>query len=141
MIESVLSYMKARGGGIIHNISSGIGLTGFPGLYGYASTKGAIEALSRTLAMELEAYGIRVSLVHPPLTRTESAMPLGVPGEMMKDPSEVRRKLAEKIETRRAVITPDVPTATGLGFQRHFPGIMGRFLGEMTARARDNKEE
>jgi NADP-dependent 3-hydroxy acid dehydrogenase YdfG len=39
-IEAVLPQMKAQGRGIIHNVSSGVGVTGFPGIYGYASTKG-----------------------------------------------------------------------------------------------------
>jgi len=136
MIRSVLPYMKAQGDGIIHNVCSGVGLTGFPGLHGYASTKGAIEALTRTLAMELKVYGIHVSIVHPPLTATRSAAPLGVPEEMMHDPSEVGRQLAARVESRRAVITPGFQTAAGLGLQRHFPGLMGRLLGKMTERAR-----
>jgi len=136
MIESVLPHMKAQRDGIIHNVSSGVGLTGFPGLHGYASTKGAIEALTRTLAMELKAYGIHVSIVHPPLTATRSAAPLGVPEEMMHDPSEVGRRLAAKLESRRDVITPGLQTAAGFGLQRHFPGLMGRLLGKMTQQAR-----
>lgn len=140
MIESVLPHMKAQGGGTIYNVSSGVGLTGFPGLSGYASTKGAIEALSRTLAMELAAYGIHVGIVHPPLTNTRSAKPLGVPKEIMSDPLEVGHRLAEKIERRRSVITPDVQTAVGIGLQRHFPGQMGRLLAKMTQRAREGSE-
>ncbi len=77
MIRSVLPYMKAAGQGVIHNISSGVGISGFPGIYGYASTKGAIESLSRTLAIELSPCGITVNLIHPPLTRTRSSSPLG----------------------------------------------------------------
>jgi NAD(P)-dependent dehydrogenase (short-subunit alcohol dehydrogenase family) len=33
--------------GIIHNVGSGVALTGHPGLSGDASTKGAIAALTR----------------------------------------------------------------------------------------------
>jgi len=36
--------------GVIHNVSSAVGFSGFAGIYGYASAKGAIEALTRTLA-------------------------------------------------------------------------------------------
>jgi len=140
MIKSVLPHMKAQGGGTIYNVSSGVGLTGFPNLYGYASTKGAIEAMSRALAMELEVYSIYVGIIHPPVTNTRSAKPLGVPKEIMSDPAEVGRRLTEKIERRRAVITPDVHTAVGLGLQRHFPGLMGRLLAKMTQRARKDSE-
>ena len=58
---------------------------------------GAIEALTRTLALELAPCGIGVNLVHPPLTNTKSAAPLGIPPQAMADPAEVRRKLAKKI--------------------------------------------
>lgn len=76
MIKAVLPTMKPQGGGIIHNVSSTVGISGFAGIYGYASTKGAVDALTRTLALELEPYGIVVNLVYPPLTRTRSSSPL-----------------------------------------------------------------
>lgn len=79
LIATVVPHMKRQGGGVIHNVGSTVGSTGFAGLSGYASTKGAIEALTRTLAIELAPHGIAVNLVHPPLTRTPSAVPLGVP--------------------------------------------------------------
>src|SRR6056297_850315 len=88
MIAAILPHMKAQGKGIIHNVRSGVGITGFPGLYGYASTKGAIEALSRTLSLEFSRFGIRVNTMHPPLTQTKSASPLGISKEAMADPSE-----------------------------------------------------
>jgi len=56
---------------------STVGMSGFPGIYGYASTKGAIEALTPTLAIELAPCGITVNLVHPPLTRTPSSATMG----------------------------------------------------------------
>jgi NAD(P)-dependent dehydrogenase (short-subunit alcohol dehydrogenase family) len=135
MIQAVLPIMKAQGYGVIHNVSSGVGITGFPGIYGYASTKGAIEALTRTLAIELSPYGITVNMIHPPLTRTKSAAPLGIPEQMMADPQIVGKKLASKIGSRKPLITPDFATTLGLFANRHFPDFMGRFLAKMTERA------
>lgn len=94
MIHAVLPVMKSQRNCVIHNFSSGVGLTGFPGIYDYASTKGAIEALTRTLAIEFKPYGITVNLIHPPLTKTKSAAPLGVPQQMMVDPTIVGEQLA-----------------------------------------------
>jgi NAD(P)-dependent dehydrogenase (short-subunit alcohol dehydrogenase family) len=91
MIHAVLPHMKAWGCGIIHNVSSGVGISGFPGISGYVSTKGAIESLTRTLALEFAFFGICVNLMHPPLTNTKSASPLGIPVEMMADPEKVGR--------------------------------------------------
>jgi len=135
MIAAVLPYMKVQGRGIIHNVSSAVGLTGFPGVCGYAATKGAIEALTRTLALELVGYGICVNLIHPPLMHTKSAAPLGVPPEAMEDPARVAKKLAAKIFSRRPVITPDLRTALYVRFARRYPDAVGRLLGRMSRRA------
>lgn len=131
MIAAVLPHMKAREKGIIHNVSSGVGITGFPGLYGYASTKGAIEALSRTLSLEFSHFGISVSTMHPPLTKTKSASPLGVPTEAMAKPSEVGRKLAKKILSTKAAITPDLQTYLFLFIARRYPNAIGKLFSKM----------
>lgn len=141
MIRAALPAMKAQGGGVIHNVSSGVGITGFPGIAGYASTKGALEALTRTLALELAPYKIAVNLIHPPLTNTPSAAPLGMPVEFMADPAEVGRKLAVKIGSRRDLITPDLSTRLGLLANRLFPAGMGRLLARMTNQAREENQK
>ncbi len=137
LIRSALPHLKERGAGLIHNVGSGVGLTGFPGLSGYASTTGAIEALTRTLDIELRSHGIVVNVIHPPLTRTESSRPLGLPPEAMADPAEVGRRLAARILSKRAFVTPDWKTWLGLLASRHWPVSMGRLLARM-ARARPN---
>jgi NAD(P)-dependent dehydrogenase (short-subunit alcohol dehydrogenase family) len=140
-IDAVLPTMQAQGHGVIHNVSSGVGITGFPGISGYASTKGAIEALTRTLALELEPLGITVNAIHPPLTRTKSSAPLGVPPQMMADPADVGRKLAAKVGQIKPVLAPDLSTALGIAANRHFPVQMGRFLARMTRRAEEKRQE
>ena len=141
LIAAVLPQMKAQGGGIIHNVSSGVGLTGFPGLCGYASTKGAIEALTRTLALELAPCGICVNLMHPPLTNTKSAATLGIPPQAMADPAEVGRRLARKILSTKPVITPDFRTAAYLFFARRFPEVPGRLFNKLAGNGNRPAEE
>ncbi|MGE5673959.1 MAG: SDR family NAD(P)-dependent oxidoreductase [Mycobacterium leprae] len=136
LIRAVLPVMRQQGGGVIHNVSSGVGLTGFPGLVGYTSTKGAIEALTRTLALELAADGITVNLFHPPLTKTKSAAPLGIPDEAMADPVKVGHGFAERIESHKPVVTPDFSTAVAVYLFRRYPEGLGRLLAKLTARAR-----
>jgi NAD(P)-dependent dehydrogenase (short-subunit alcohol dehydrogenase family) len=136
LITAVLPFMKEQGHGIIHNVSSGVGLSGFPGLCGYASTKGAIEAFTRTLALELKPSGIVVNLMHPPLSRTRSSAPLGIPARFMSDPQEVGRKLARKIGSSKAVVTPGLAESLGVFMARLFPGAMGKFFAGRTAVAR-----
>ena len=135
MIYAVLPYMKAQGLGIIHNVSSSVGITGFPGISGYASSKGAIEALTRTLQLELGPLGIKVNVMHPPLTDTKSAAPLGIPAQAMEDPASVGRKLAKKIQSTGPIITPDFKTAAALFLSRHFPRAVGRLMARMARKA------
>ena len=137
MIRAVLPQMKAQRRGVIHNVSSTVGTTGFAGISGYASTKGAIEALSRTLAIEFAPYGIVVNIIHPPLTRTKSSAPLGVPPQMMADPVIVGRKLAKKISSSKPVITPGPVESLGVFMARLMPGTLGRFLSTRAAVARE----
>ena len=56
-----------RGGGSIVNITSIHGFAGFPRHTAYASTKGAINAFTRQLAIELTDEKIRVNAVGPGL--------------------------------------------------------------------------
>ena len=137
MIKAVLPYMKPRKRGIIHNVSSGVGITGFPGIYGYASTKGAVEALTLTLAFEFEKYGISVNTMHPPLTNTKSALPLGIPTQVMADPAKIGQQLASKILVTKPVVTPNLQTKVYLFLSRRFPSSIGKLMGKMTEKERD----
>ena len=49
LVKSVLPYMQAQKYGKIIFTSSGVGVTGFIGISPYASTKGALEALAKSL--------------------------------------------------------------------------------------------
>jgi NAD(P)-dependent dehydrogenase (short-subunit alcohol dehydrogenase family) len=57
--------LKAAGGGCIVNISSTAGLMGCPNRTPYVASKWAVIGLTKTLAMELGTFGIRVNAVCP----------------------------------------------------------------------------
>lgn len=57
--------MLARGGGAFVFVSSINAARGTPGLAAYASSKAALEALMRTLALELAPGGVRANCVAP----------------------------------------------------------------------------
>ncbi len=65
LIQLVLPQMKARGEGVIINVTSDAGVQAYPGWGGYGASKAALEHLSRTLAAELEGSGVRVYAVDP----------------------------------------------------------------------------
>ena len=136
MIRAVLPVMKKQGHGVIHNFSSGVGYTGIPGMTGYTSSKGAIESLTRTLALEYAQEGIVFNVMHPPLTRTKSAAGLGVPSEMMADPVVVGRKLAKQVGKTSPVLTSDFGNAIQLWLSYHFRVPMGKLMAMMTERAK-----
>ena len=65
--QQALPHMRARGGGSIVNISSVHGYAGYAQHVAYAGTKGAVNALTRTLAIELAPHGVRVNTIGPGL--------------------------------------------------------------------------
>lgn len=61
--RAVLQEMIPVKQGAIVNISSRAARVGVPGIDGYTAVKGAIEALTRSLAVEYGAYGIRCNCI------------------------------------------------------------------------------
>jgi 3-oxoacyl-[acyl-carrier protein] reductase len=62
---------RLRDGGRIINISSGASRVASPLTIAYSMTKGALNALTRTLALELGPRGITVNSVEPGIVRTD----------------------------------------------------------------------
>lgn len=65
LIQRVLPHMRARGEGVIINVTSDAAVEAYPGWGGYGLTKAALEQLSRVLARELDGSDIRVYVVDP----------------------------------------------------------------------------
>jgi NAD(P)-dependent dehydrogenase (short-subunit alcohol dehydrogenase family) len=71
-IKAVMPEMKNNGAGSIVNISSAAGLVGgiSGGSVAYSSTKGALRAITKEVALDVAKDGIRVNTVYPGLIRT-----------------------------------------------------------------------
>lgn len=65
MNREAAKAMQGRAGGSIVNVGSVHSIRGSAGRAAYAASKGGISALTRTLAIELAAQGIRVNEVLP----------------------------------------------------------------------------
>ncbi|PHI46919.1 short-chain dehydrogenase [Bacillus halotolerans] len=63
--KTVLPYIRKHSGSKIINVSSISGLTGFPALSPYASSKYALEGFSESLRLELLPFGIETALIEP----------------------------------------------------------------------------
>jgi len=72
-IRAVVPAMKKAGHGSIINISSIEGMAGTIASHGYTATKFAVRGLTKSTALELGQFGIRVNSVHPGLVKTPMA--------------------------------------------------------------------
>jgi len=65
MTQAVLPEFRARGAGVVVNVTSSATLAPMPMVAVYTASKTAIEGFTASLAFELEAFGVRVKLVEP----------------------------------------------------------------------------
>ena len=65
MTRAVVPLMRGQGGGVILNIGSTAGIRPRPGLTWYNASKGAVNLVSRSMAVELAPDAIRVNCIAP----------------------------------------------------------------------------
>jgi NADP-dependent 3-hydroxy acid dehydrogenase YdfG len=115
-MQAAVPVMRERGEGSIVNVSSGTTLMLPTGTAGYASTKAALNMLSRVARAELADQGVAVSLVYPFVTATEfhdtlraGKGPGGRPGLEPQPPELVADAIAHLIATgeEEAILVPD----------------------------------
>ena len=90
--------MRRRGGGVIVNISSVQGHRSGPRVAAYVASKGAIHALTRSMAVDLGKYGIRVVSVSPGSVRTR-ILELAAGEDGAQSPEEVEAAFARYAAT------------------------------------------
>jgi NAD(P)-dependent dehydrogenase (short-subunit alcohol dehydrogenase family) len=79
MLQAVLPGFRARRGGAIINVTSSATLKPLPLVSVYRASKAAVNALTESLAVEMEPFGVRVHIVlpgrSPETSFGENAMP------------------------------------------------------------------
>ena len=75
--QAAASQFDGAGGSII-NISSVVSTLGIPESAVYSGTKGAVDAITRSLASELGPRGIRVNAIRPGMVETEGTQSAGI---------------------------------------------------------------
>lgn len=69
--REVVKNMKEHKNGSIVNISSMASQYGIPKVIAYSASKGAIESMTRAMAVELATFGIRVNCIAPGFIKTK----------------------------------------------------------------------
>src|SRR6185503_11574918 len=80
-------------GGSVVNISSVVSTLGIPGASVYSATKGAVDALTRSLATELGPRKIRVNAINPGMVETEGVHAAGIAESDMRKQVEAQTPL------------------------------------------------
>jgi len=69
-VREIAPVMREVGGGVILNVGSTAGIRPRPGLTWYNATKGAVNLVSKSLAVELAPWKIRVNCISPVMGET-----------------------------------------------------------------------
>jgi len=130
MTQAVLPQFRARGSGVVVNVTSSVTLAPMPLVAVYTASKMAIEGFTASLALELEAFDVRVKLVEPgygPTTRFTSNAGPRLQGLIPEAYAPFAQRVFSAVEQRAAVTTEaDVAevvyhAATDVSEQLRFP--------------------
>ena len=106
MAKTFVPNMKSQGSGSILNIASTAGVSPRPTLNWYNSSKGWMNTATRTMAVELAPFGVRVNAVNPVASET----PL-LASFMGEDTPEMRQKFLSTIPLGRFAQPEDIANA------------------------------
>jgi NAD(P)-dependent dehydrogenase (short-subunit alcohol dehydrogenase family) len=118
--QALLAHMDPEKGGAIVNMSSPVAFRGYPTTAIYTAVKGAVTAMTRTLAAELGPRKVRVNAVAPGSVPTPGGMGLNDPA--------VYEQRARSIPLRRIGRESDNDAAVAFLLSREAEYISGTVL-------------
>ncbi|WP_312285795.1 SDR family NAD(P)-dependent oxidoreductase [Chryseobacterium gleum] len=112
VIQAALPILRAQGYGHILGTSSAVGIYSNPLIGYYCSSKSAFEAIHDSLAKEVAAFGIKVTLIEPGAYNTEfgSTESLKIASKKLSDYDDLKKQLMknlQKLERGNPLATTD----------------------------------
>jgi NAD(P)-dependent dehydrogenase (short-subunit alcohol dehydrogenase family) len=128
--QRAIPLLKASANGSIANLSSAAGRFGFPGRTPYAASKWGVIGLTKSLSMELGAFGIRVNAICPGPVAGERIERVIASKAQMRGvaPDVVRDELLGHTSLRRLVSADDIANAIVFLASRSGANISGHAL-------------
>ena len=102
--QEAVKHIGAAGGSVV-NISSVVATTAVPNAAVYSGTKGAVDAITRSLAVELGPRKIRVNAINPGMVETEGVHSAGIAE------SDFRKQVESQTPLGRIGQPQDIATA------------------------------
>jgi 3-oxoacyl-[acyl-carrier protein] reductase len=119
MTKAALAPMLKQRRGAIVNVASLSGLHGVVGQTNYAAAKGALIAMTKSLAREVARSGVRVNCVAPGLVDTDMTATLD---------ADVKKEMIRAIPMRRAVKPAEVAGAIAFLLSEDASAITGQVI-------------
>jgi NAD(P)-dependent dehydrogenase (short-subunit alcohol dehydrogenase family) len=119
--RSILPHMLDRGEGIIVNIASVAGIVAFPGRCAYTASKGGVIQLTRSIAVDYAARGIRANAICPGMAETPMTR------WRLQDP-ELRAEVLARIPMGRVATAEEVAEVVALLASGAMPYMNGSSL-------------
>jgi 3alpha(or 20beta)-hydroxysteroid dehydrogenase len=109
-MKAVVPHMVERQHGSIINISSVAGLMGSPGMIAYGASKWAVRGMTKSVALEVAPFGVRVNSIHPGIIETpmlEEFEKWGVMGAVMERVPVGRKAEASEVANLALYLASD----------------------------------